>query len=165
MITVILAAIFVVLCLFAAGHDVATLRIPNKLNAAIALLFIPAAVAAGLAWQVAGWHIAAGAIAFAVSFLLFNLGVFGGGDAKMIPGVVLWLGPAGVYPFVFWMALSGGALVFATLLVRRFAPAEAYPGFAQDFRSKGAGVPYGVAIAVGAIVAAPMSPVLATLFS
>ncbi|WP_084420310.1 A24 family peptidase [Henriciella litoralis] len=163
MIAGIFAFVFVALCLYAAMRDVETLTITNGLNATIAFLFIPAAIVVAPGWDVTGGHLLAGAIAFAISVLLFVFGVFGGGDAKMIPAVMLWLGPGATMPFLTAMAVIGGGLAITVILARRLVPAGAAPGFARETMSAGNGVPYGVAIAGGVIYAAPYSPLLASL--
>jgi len=160
MISAIFGAAFFVLCLQAAVKDTLSLKITNGLNLSIAALFVPAAFAAQIGWGAAGWHLLAGLIAFLVSYLLFSFRLFGGGDAKMIPGVILWIGPAGWMQFVMGMALSGGLLALLILIARRSVPAEVTPGFAQKVMSKENGIPYGVAIAIGAFYAAPHSELL-----
>lgn len=160
MISAIFGAAFFVLCVQAAVKDTLSLKITNGLNLSIAAIFIPAAFAAQIGWGVAGWHLLAGLIAFIVSYLLFSFRVFGGGDAKMIPAVILWIGPAGWMQFVMGMALSGGLLALVILLARKFVPAAVTPGFAQKILGKENGIPYGVAIAIGAFYAAPHSQLL-----
>ena len=160
MISATFGAAFFILCLQAAVKDTLSLKITNGLNLSIAALFIPAAFAAQIGWSVGGWHLLAGLIAFVISYMLFAFGLFGGGDAKMIPGVVLWIGPAGWLQFVIGMVLSGGLLAFIVLLVRKSVPASVVPGFAENIFNKENGIPYGVAIAIGAFCAAPHSDLL-----
>ena len=154
---------FMALCIYAALRDIETLTITNGTNAAIAFLFVPAVIIAAPGWDVAGAHLMAGLAAFAISVLLFTFGVFGGGDAKMIPGVMLWLGPAAAMPFLVVMAVTGGALAILVVLARKWVPAGAAPDFARETLLTGNGVPYGVAIAAGAILCAPLSPLLAPM--
>lgn len=156
--SLVLAGIFLALIAWSVVTDLAEMIIPNWLNAAVALLFLPAAWAAGLSWTDFGWHALSGTIAFAVCAGLFYAGVFGGGDAKLIPGVVLWLGPAGVTDFAFWMALTGGVLGIMLIVLRRTVPAGNI-----IVLQKTSGVPYAVAIAAGVIAAAPASPLLVRL--
>lgn len=160
MISAIFGAAFFVLCLQAAIKDTLSLKITNGLNLSIVALFVPAAFAAQIGWGAAGAHLLTGLIAFIVSYLLFSFRLFGGGDAKMIPAVLLWIGPAGWMHFVIGMALSGGVLALTLLLARRAIPVEVTPGFAQKIMNKENGIPYGVAIAVGAFFAAPHSELL-----
>ncbi|MEO9968734.1 MAG: prepilin peptidase [Hyphomonadaceae bacterium] len=160
MISAIFGAAFFVLCLQAAIKDTLSLKITNGLNLSIAVLFIPAAFAAQIGWSAAGAHVVVGLIAFVVSYLLFAFRLFGGGDAKMIPAVLLWVGPAGWLHFVYSMALSGGLLAIVILLARKTVPADLAPGFAQNIMNKENGIPYGVAIMAGAFFAAPHSDLL-----
>ncbi|MBY9066539.1 prepilin peptidase [Hyphomonas sp. WL0036] len=164
MVLMFLGAIFLGLCVLAALFDVNQLKIPNWLNLTLAALFVPAAAVSGLPLEIIGGHLMAGALAFLISFGLFAFRIFGGGDAKMIPAVVLWVGPAAALMFTFKMAIVGGICAVLVLAVRRTAPAEAIPGFMRAPFEPNAGVPYGVAIAAGALLAGAGSPLLADLF-
>ena len=163
MILNILGGVFLALCVFAAMHDVNRLTIPNWLNLMLAGLFVPAAAISGVPMEIIGGHLMVAALAFMVAFGLFAFNIFGGGDAKMIPAVMLWLGPDAGITFIFVMALAGGAFALLILSVRRLMPAAALPGLIRAPFEENAGVPYGVAIAAGVLVAAPASPFLANL--
>lgn len=165
MILSLFAATFLALCLLGALIDIETLTIPNWLNAWMAFLFIPACIIAMPGWDVAGQHLLVGAITFAISVGLFMLGVYGGGDAKMIPAVVLWIGPAGLTSFLVGMAMIGGALTILVLIARALWPATVTPGFGVATLQERRGVPYGVAIAGGAFYAAPHTPFLTQFLS
>jgi len=160
MLSTVFALIFFCLCLYAAFKDTISFTIPNWLNISFFILFVPAAFAASLGWQIAGLHLMVGAIALVVSFGLFAFRVFGGGDAKMIPGVLLWVGPAGALHFIFGMAIVGGLLSVIILSVRRVYPVEVAPNFARKILTPENGIPYGVAIAFGGFMAAGQSPLL-----
>lgn len=165
MILAVFAAAFFVLCIYAALIDIETLTIPNWLNGWLAFLFIPAAIVSAPGWDVAGLHLLVGTIAFVVSVGLFFLGVYGGGDAKFIPAVMLWLGPAGAAPFLVATALAGGILTIVVVIMRGLMPKGVAPGFGVATFEEHKGVPYGVAIAIGAFMAAPTSPLLSGLLS
>ena len=160
----ILAALFLGLCLLAAAYDINRLLIPNWLNLTLAGLFVPAAAVSGLPLEMIGGHLLAAGLAFLIAFGLFALRIFGGGDAKMIPAVILWMGPMAAFPFLFWMALTGGLFTLMILSVRRSMPAEVIPGFMRAPFKPEAGVPYGLAIAAGAFIAGASSPLLTSLF-
>lgn len=161
MILSILGGLFMALCIFAALHDINRLTIPNWLNITLAGLFIPAAAVSGLPMEIIGGHVLAGLAAFVVAFGLFAFGIFGGGDAKMIPAVMLWVGPSASIEFLVAMALAGGVCALFIVLVRNAVPAAVLPGpIRAPFEDK-AGVPYGVAIAAGVLMASPGSPFLA----
>jgi len=160
MILMILGGLFLGLCLFAALHDINSLTIPNWLNLTLAALFVPAAAVSGLPLEIIGGHVLAGLAAFVIAFGLFAFRIFGGGDAKMIPAVMLWIGPSASLQFVFTMALVGGACALLIVLVRNAVPAAIVPGPIRAPFKENAGVPYGVAIAAGAFLASPASPIL-----
>lgn len=160
MILIALSGLFLALCIFAAMHDVNSLTIPNWLNLTLAGLFVPAALVSGVPLEILGGHILAAGLAFVIAFGLFAFRVFGGGDAKMIPAVILWMGPSAALPFAYYMAIVGGACALLLMIGKRSVPASSVPGFMRaPFEEKG-GVPYGVAIAGGAILAGAASPLL-----
>lgn len=161
MILSLFAISFFALCIYAALIDIETLTIPNWLNGWLAFLFVPAAILASPGWETIGWHVLVGAIAFVASVALFFLRVYGGGDAKFIPAVLLWVGPAGVAPFLVATAMAGGLLTVVVVIMRALMPTGYVPGFGVATFEDRKGVPYGVAIAAGAIFAAPASPFLA----
>jgi prepilin peptidase CpaA len=165
MILSLLAGLFLALCVFAALHDVNRLTIPKWLNLTLALLFVPAAAVSGVPLEIIGGHVIAAACALLIAFGLFAFNIFGGGDAKMIPAVMLWVGPSASITFLFTMAVAGGACAVIIILVRMTMPAEAVPGAIRAPFEEKAGVPYGVAIAAGAFAAGAQSPFLAEVLS
>jgi len=160
MITSLLCLTFPLLLIYAAWHDVSTMTIPNWVSIALAAAFLPAAMAAGLTLEEIGWHLVFGAAVLIACAVLFYLNVFGGGDAKVIAAASLWTGLAGSAPFVTGMAIAGGALA-AVLIVLRRMKIQTTKAWAARLLSSEEGAPYAVAIAVGALLAAPASPVLA----
>lgn len=119
----------------AALSDLRSRTIPDLLPAILAVSFVPAAWVAGATPGQAAWHVAAAAVAFAAAALLFALRAWGGGDAKLVAVVALWVGFAALPRFVTVMALAGGVLAVLMLLL-------------QGRRAK---VPYGVAIAAAGL--------------
>ncbi len=165
MILTLFAAAFLALCLAAALKDINAHIIPNWLNLSLAVLFVPAAAVSGVPIEIIGGHLLAAGLAFLLAFGLYAARVFGGGDAKMIPAVMLWLGPSAAAPFVIWMALAGAACALVILAVRRTIPAEMVPGPIRAPFMPAAGVPYGVAITTGVFMAAAQSPFLSGTLS
>lgn len=143
----------------AAVSDWRGFLIPNTYSAGVALAFIPAYSVflffAGDSGFFEGWgsHLGACAIVFAVSFLLFSFNMFGAGDSKLVTAYALWTGMGGLSAFVFYMALVGGLLGVATLLLRKHKPfKEAREGtWIARAQAGDNAVPYGIAIMVGAI--------------
>lgn len=157
MIATLLCLAFPALLIYAAWHDLATMTIPNWVSIVLSLAFIPAAFACGLSVQQIGMHLALGAGVLLFCAGLFYVGIFGGGDAKVIPAAALWLGLAGASRFVFCMAIAGGALALVLIVLRRMKISSERP-WAKRLLSPTEGAPYAVAIALGAILAAPASP-------
>ena len=116
--------LFVALVLWAVACDVAAYRIPNRICAAIALLY-PAFVIA--AWPAVDpwWGLAVGAIALVIGFVCFAARIFGAGDAKLIAAIALWAGPDHAVQFALVTAIVGGALGILILLTIKLAPSLA----------------------------------------
>ena len=165
MLSTMFAGVFFLLCAFASMKDMSSLTIPNWVNAGIALAFFPAALFVDITFATFGFHLLTGLIAFIICFVLFSVGAFGGGDAKMIPAVALWLGPLGIYPFLIGTTIAGGVLALAVLGARKSIPQAFAPGFVRATMQEGNGVPYGVAISVGAVFGGFSSPFLTNFLS
>lgn len=113
-----------VLLLVMAVSDVKKRIISNQLSLAlfaVAAIFISAAALGGyLSVDDFLVHLFAYIAAFALCFMMFTFGVMGGGDAKVIPSVVMITGAGYLAAFLIVMALAGGAMALV-MLVRRFA--------------------------------------------
>ena len=146
--------------LWAAIGDVRSFTITNKLNLIIAGTFLLFALPMGLAWPAIVDHLKVGLIATAIALAMFYIGIFGGGDAKMTGAIGLWLGSGPMLPFVFYTALAGGVLGVALIIGRRLAKQYGLPKspkWARRILRKRSAVPYGVALGIGALVAAPQA--------
>jgi prepilin peptidase CpaA len=143
----------------AAACDVATLTIPNKLNAAIAALFLVLALGIGTPVATIGWHVLAALCMLALWFGLFALNLIGGGDAKLAAAVSLWLGPAVLLDWLLWTAVFGGLLGVAILLLRAVPLPSRSPAWLARLHDRGNGLPYGVAIGGAAILVYPSSSI------
>ncbi len=141
---------------FAAATDVLTMTIPNRLTIGLCVAFFVLAPVAGLGWQDVLSHMGAGSAMLLAGMLLFALGWLGGGDGKLLAVASLWLGFDQLVMFLAYVAAIGGALAVA-ILAYRSAPVGALPlpGWAARLHTKGEGMPYGVAIAAGALVVYP----------
>jgi prepilin peptidase CpaA len=107
---------FAAAMLVSAVLDLRSRRLPNWLNLAVALGFLPWAWASGLAWDALAIHLAVGAVVLGVGFGLFAGHVIGGGDAKLGAAVALWIGLSfDLLRFFLIMALAGGVLAVLAL--------------------------------------------------
>ena len=162
MIAEILVIVALPLLLLAAGAwDLASFTIPNWISIALAASFAPAALLAGVPLSDIGVSFAVGAGMLVVGAGMFALGWIGGGDAKLMAAAALWVGLRGLAPFAIYTALAGGLRALALVALRSawLRPlAAAGPGWTQRLATPGESAPYGVAIAVGALIAFAIHP-------
>jgi prepilin peptidase CpaA len=152
-------ALFAGLLVYAACTDVASLTIHNWVSIALALAFSPIALLARMPLTEIGIHYLFGFGLLAIGFFLFQARIIGGGDAKLLASAAIWTGFTAFAPFIFWTAMAGGLMALGLLVVRRsFAPATAQPAFVNRLLTPKSGVPYGVAIMVGGLMALPSLP-------
>ena len=151
--------LFPLMMIVAGAGDALSLRIPNWLSIAVAVTFFPMALATGMPLHTLAVHVAAGFGLFALGFSLFSLGLFGGGDAKLLAAAGLWLGWPDLVQFIVMTALAGGLLALAICaysLAALSSELEKGSLFKRFFVLK-PNVPYGYALAVGGILAFPGS--------
>lgn len=149
--------LFPVLMVAAGIGDLFTYRIPNWLCLTIAGLFFPLALIAGLSLPTIGWHVLAGFCALAIGFAVFAVGWFGGGDAKLLAAAALWFGWPDSLRFVVYVVLAGGVLALAVSCwsaLQIDSEIRGWTRFKKVFELK-PNVPYGVALAAGALFALP----------
>jgi len=127
--------------------DLRRMRIPNWLNAALALLFVPVA-AATLPLEAALWRLGIATAVLLVGYALFAAGRMGGGDVKMLAAAALWIPPAqaGAAMFLLSVALLAGLVL--VLAARRLTPSDtSWRGLRRHARR----FPMGVSIAAALV--------------
>ncbi|MFO1088622.1 MAG: prepilin peptidase [Hyphomicrobiales bacterium] len=137
--------------------DFFTLRIPNWLNGVTAVAFVLCALSVAMPLPVLGMHVLAGIILLIFGFALFAGNFIGGGDAKMLAATGLWIGWTPIVPFLVFTAIAGGVLGVVMLILRstqRYLQFTGIDSFAP-FVSKKIDLPYGMAIAAGAVLVLP----------
>lgn len=166
LVTSLVLAVLPALVIVAGMKDATSFTIPNWISLAAAASFLPAALIVGAPAAVVGTNLAVGAVALIVGMGMFAAGWIGGGDAKLFAACLLWLGLPAVAPFLLITAVAGGALAIALLNVRADwlrAVLPVGPVWVERLRKQGGDVPYGVAIAVGALAAFPGSSLMKAL--
>jgi prepilin peptidase CpaA len=157
--------LFPALMAFAASSDLLTMTISNRLSLALAGGFVVLALATGMPLAEIGQHLAAGALILAIAFVCFARGWIGGGDAKLAAATALWFGFDFLLPYLRYASLLGGVL---TLLLIQFRllplPAVlAQRAWIMRLHEKGAGIPYGIALAAAALIVYPQTGWLAPI--
>lgn len=153
-----LVAVFPALVITAALRDVTSYTIPNWISLSLIAGFAPAALAMGLPLGAIGAHLGIGVLGLIAGMAMFALRWIGGGDAKLFAVAGLWLGWPSALTFAAITAVAGGALAVGLLglrsaRLRPFVPSG--PGWFVRLAEPGENVPYGVAIAVGALATFP----------
>jgi prepilin peptidase CpaA len=146
-------AIFPLAMIFGAIWDLTTMTIPNMLTAALAVAFLLFVPFAGLGWQDVALHLAAGALMLVIGMTMFGLGWIGGGDAKFVAAIALWLGWSELLGYLLVASLLGGALTLLLLWFRTMPlpPAIFRNEWIARLHDRKAGIPYGVALGLGGL--------------
>ena len=154
---ILVMVVLPLLLALAGGWDLASFTIPNLLTAALAAAFVLFAVATALSLPAIAWHLAAGLAGLALGFTLFTLGYIGGGDAKLFAAITLWLGFSDLAAYALAASLLGGLLTLVILVLRQYPlPAlAARQDWLLRLHGEKSGIPYGVALAAGALLLLP----------
>ncbi|MEO6255478.1 MAG: prepilin peptidase [Sphingomicrobium sp.] len=144
-----LAWLLAITLLIAAAEDAVRLRISNYTVIAVLALAIVAIVLAGFSTSL--WENAVVfAAVLAVGTFLFAREILGGGDVKLLAAVCLWFNLSGSLALLTSVAIAGGVLAVLILSARMFVGNTASNRIA--ILNKNSGIPYGIAIAAGALV-------------
>ena len=149
--------LFPALMAFAAASDLFTMTISNRVSLALALSFLALALLTGMGLHDILSHLGAGATVLAVSFACFAMGWVGGGDAKVAASAALWFGFAHLMNYLVYASLFGGALTLLLLQFRQWPLPYLFAGQAWllKLHAKESGIPYGIALAIGALMIYP----------
>jgi prepilin peptidase CpaA len=156
-----LLLVFPALVVVAALKDLTSYTIPNWISLALIVAFVPAAALSGASLASIGLCAAVGFVALLAGMGMFAMGWIGGGDAKLFAASALWVGLPGVASFALTTGMAGGALTMTILGLRSgwLQPVlSGSPPWLRRLGSKDGDIPYGVAIAVGALATVLQSP-------
>jgi prepilin peptidase CpaA len=149
--------LFPALMAFAAASDVFTMTISNRVSLALAAGFLALALLSGMGFSDILAHLGAGAAVLALAFVCFALGWVGGGDAKVAAGAALWFGFGHLLDYLLYASLFGGVLTLLLLQFRQWPLPYRLAGQAWllKLHDKETGIPYGIALAIGALAIYP----------
>ena len=149
--------LFPALMAFAAASDLFTMTISNRVSLALVAGFLILALASGMGFPEILSHIGAGATVLAVAFGCFAMGWVGGGDAKLAASAALWFGFAELMNYLLYASLFGGVLTILLLQLRQLPLPYALTGqtWLMRLHAKESGIPYGIALAIGALAVYP----------
>jgi prepilin peptidase CpaA len=144
--------------LWACVTDFMTMTIPNQVSIGLIVSFAVAFIVAKMIGLPAfsDWktHAAALGAMFVLTFIMFLLKVWGAGDSKLASAVALWIGLKGFVTFLLVMSFAGVGLVLGSIILSKAR--LSYTGFEETswprrLKAGGKTIPYGIAIAFGAI--------------
>lgn len=149
--------VFSAAMIFAGVRDLTTMTIPNWLTLALAAAFLVFAPLAAMPLAEIALHAAVGFAALLVGMGFFAMRWIGGGDAKLMAAVALWVGWAQALPYFVIASLLGGALTLLILGFRNLPlPAVLVrQQWLSRLHDRGEGVPYGMALAAAALLIFP----------
>ena len=154
------------LCLAASVSDFLHLKIPNVLPGLVIVIFAITAIldhlmGLGLFTNTVS-NLIIGVLTFAIMLVCFFTGLFGGGDAKMITALSFWMGIIGMPVFLMVTTISGALLAIVSIALRKTKPGQRLlaqlntyeqlqNGWVAAMATEKNVIPYGIAIAFGAI--------------
>jgi prepilin peptidase CpaA len=149
--------VFPLLMIFAALADLFTMTIPNRVSLVLIAAYFILALYLRVPLATVGLHVSCGLAMLALTFMMFQMGWIGGGDAKLAAATALWLGWPSLFEYGLVASLIGGALTVAILALRHYDLPEKLlsVGFVAKLAEKNGGVPYGIALALAGLMIYP----------
>ncbi|MCI5078032.1 prepilin peptidase [Oricola sp.] len=166
MVAAVIMVVFPFAMIFAALSDVFTMTIGNRISAVLIGAFILVSPFIGLSLTEFGLHFAAFGLVLTVTFGLFATGTMGGGDAKLLASTSLWMGWSGaLVDYLLYATIAGGVFTLFLVFFRKSTLAV-YAGEVPILRRMidEKDIPYGVALAIGGLLAFPDSPAMLWVF-
>jgi prepilin peptidase CpaA len=149
--------LFPALMAFAAASDHFTMTISNRVSLALVAGFLALALMSGMAPYDMLMHAGAGAAVLVLGFGCFAMGWVGGGDAKVAAAAALWFGFGHLLNYLLYASLFGGGLTLLLLQFRQWPLPYSFAGqtWLLKLHAKDSGIPYGIALAIGALMVYP----------
>lgn len=160
--TSLLLAVMPALVIAGGLHDLLTMKIPNWISGVLVIAFFPIAFVIGLSPMAVAVHLGVGLAVLLIGMGMFALRWLGGGDVKLMAAACLWLGLTGSGMFLLYTGVVGGLFCLALMFARAYAQPYVMtaPGWVTQLMQPKGDIPYGVAIAIGALIAWPASPLV-----
>ena len=158
--------VFAFIMVYAGLTDLTTMKIPNGLVLLFLLAYVVLVPFAGFTVYEIAWSAAVAAGVLIVAFILFAFGWIGGGDAKLAAVTALWFGADHTAAYLLYTALLGGVFTLGLLQFRILT----LPDWLQNrswiarLHSQWSDVPYGVAMALAALIVFPETRWMTTIF-
>jgi prepilin peptidase CpaA len=165
MIEALALIVFPAMMLFAAFSDLFTMTIPNRVSLFLVFVYFALAVYMPLPWETLALHVSCGLAVLALTFVLFQFGWVGGGDAKLASATALWVGWENLLDYGVIASVAGGFLTVLIIAMRwNDLPKRLLAiDFVARLAEKTNGVPYGIALAIAGLLIYPQTGVFTKL--
>ncbi len=151
---------FSISMMWAAITDAASMRISNINSLVVLGLFILTLPLTWTGLPDLGEHLLVGATLFFAGFVMFALGWLGGGDAKLMAATGLWWTWTDAFEYILWVGIIGGVLAALLVVGRHYAPVRlATSAWGYGLFKEEKQMPYGLALAAGALIVFPDSAI------
>ena len=150
---------------FAASSDLFTMTIANRVSLILVGGFVLLAVLTGMSGADMLSRAGIATAVLVAAFLCFTRGRIGGGDAKLAAATVLWIGVGHLADYLVYASLLGGALTLLLIQYRAMPMPQLLLGreWAERLHRPDCGVPYGIALAVAALIVYPQTEWMTSL--
>lgn len=107
--------------ILAGFYDIDRYEIPHFIPISLSVIFIIfACLSPHFTWEIIGYHFLTAFCVFIIGFILFITLHFGGGDAKILSAIALWLGFNDFIIFLNYLCFVGGGVAFFLCYFRTF---------------------------------------------
>jgi len=156
----LLLFIFATPQLMAALNDANAMKIPNRIPLIVLAAYFLMVPFTWTGLPIFLEHLTVGVTLFAAGFAMFAFGWMGGGDSKLLAATAFWFTWPDVFTYMIYTAMFGGVLTLFILLGRRYVPVRIITTqWAQTMFRDETKIPYGLALAAGAIATLPQSQI------
>ena len=146
--------------LMAALNDANAMKIPNRIPLIVLAAYFVMVPFTWVGLPVFLEHLTVGLVLFAVGFAMFAFGWMGGGDSKLLASTAFWFTWPDAIAYMIYTALFGGALTLFVMIGRSYIPVKVITSqWAQTMFKDETKIPYGLALAAGAISVLPSSQI------
>ena len=146
--------------LMAALNDANAMKIPNRIPLIVLAAYFVMVPFTWAGVPVFFEHLSAGVAMFAVGFAMFAFGWMGGGDSKLLAATSFWFTWPDVFNYMVFTAVFGGILTLFVMVGRKYIPVKVMTSqWAHTMFRDETKIPYGLALAAGAIATLPQSQI------